>query len=87
MFRAEAFSPRFTKGRQADMKITYRLYFLDGSDHIVNAEIFKCMDDDEARALAKRYLNGLAAELWQGGRIIARYERNSNRYTTGLFPK
>ena len=57
---------------------TYRLYFIDGSEHIANAEIFRCLDDDEARTVAKRYLNGLTAELWQGGRMIARYERNSS---------
>ena len=63
------------RGEPTDKMLTYRLYFLDGSDHIVNVEIFKCLDDDQARRVAKQYLNGSAIELWQGGRMITRYER------------
>ena len=60
--------------------LTYRLYFLDGSDHIVNVEILKCLDDDDALALARQRLRGVAAELWQGDRMLARYEPNSNQH-------
>ena len=59
--------------------LTYRLYFLDGSDHI-NVEILRCLDDDEARTLARQHLSTVAAELWQGDRMLARYEPNSNHH-------
>ena len=63
-----------------DPMLTYRLYFFDGPDRIVNVEVFRCSNDDEARTLAGQHLSMLAAELWQGSRMVDRYEPNSKQH-------
>ena len=54
--------------------LTYRLYFLDGSDRVVTGKIFDCRDDAEARTIAHQYVDGRALELWQDARLVARLE-------------
>lgn len=57
----------------------YRLYYLDGADHILSAENFNAADDAaaiaEAHARCDRHLVCHAAELWQGSRRVDYYRR------------
>ena len=49
----------------------YRLYCIDGADHIVGApEHFAAADDKEALVLA-RAMKTARCEVWQGNRFVA----------------
>jgi hypothetical protein len=50
---------------------------LDG--HIVNRIDIRCPDEKEARRLAKGAVDGHAIELWQGDRLLERFEPESPR--------
>ena len=50
----------------------YRVYFLDGDRHMYRAGQFPSATDAEARLrLGELCSPGLAAELWEGGRLVA----------------
>jgi hypothetical protein len=53
---------------------SYRLYILDASDTVVAGQIIECVDDAEARAQARQYVDGRAVELWQDARLFLRLE-------------
>lgn len=50
----------------------YRVYLLDGDRHMYRAANFQCATEAEAtRRLRELSRPGLAAELWEGGRLVA----------------
>ena len=54
---------------------TYRLYFIDRTDHITGVEHFECANDDEALREAERRFsaNGLehsSYEVWESKRLV-----------------
>jgi len=55
---------------------TYRVYFIDRANHISRApEIIEAADDQDASEQAKRFIDGQDIELWDRGRLIARFPR------------
>jgi hypothetical protein len=51
----------------------YRLYTLKNDGHIAGPpKILQCADDQEAIAEAKKLLDGLDIEIWQGARVVIR---------------
>ena len=50
---------------------SYRLYFMDGKDHILQAAESECEDDDDALDWAAEKLDGRPVELWSGARLVA----------------
>ena len=51
----------------------YKMYHLDGGGRIAGApQEFVADDDDAALAEARRRQKGMAAELWQGRRLLKR---------------
>jgi hypothetical protein len=53
---------------------TYRLFFLDDQSKVRSSLVIECADDAEALAWAKAQPRRQAAELWQGERVMARFE-------------
>jgi hypothetical protein len=54
---------------------TYRIYRIDSEGNIPEpSKAIECEDDDEAVAQARRYVDGLAVELWLGARLIRRFK-------------
>jgi hypothetical protein len=62
-------SSSFTKGREQ-----YRLYCLDGSNHITKSHEFHAKDDREAIKTANAWRSGGKAELWCRGRKVHAFE-------------
>jgi hypothetical protein len=53
----------------------YRVYYVGKvSGHFVGREEFTCPSDEAALERAKQLVDGLAVELWEGDRFIARIE-------------
>jgi hypothetical protein len=52
----------------------YRVYVIDGQNHIVDRIDLDCADDSAAIEYAKQYINGKDIELWQRDRRIARFD-------------
>ena len=50
----------------------YRLYFLDASEHIKNADEINADNDDMAALVAERRANGRPFELWNHDRMVVR---------------
>ena len=57
----------------------YRLYVLDGADHIRGAFDLDCADDAEAVGIAEAHQDGVALELWSGARLVLRVEAGEPR--------
>jgi hypothetical protein len=61
-----------------DLKISmpeYRFYTLLRGDKIAGpATQVECSSDEEAISQAKKFINGLDIEVWQGARLIARLQ-------------
>jgi hypothetical protein len=50
----------------------YRLYRLDKDGHVQGPPVIvNCDDDEAAMAEAKQYVDGVAIEIWDGGRRVA----------------
>lgn len=67
--RASVPSSSFAEGREQ-----YRLYCLDGSNHITKSHEFVARDDKEAIKMANAWRNHGKAELWCRGRMVHRFE-------------
>jgi len=52
----------------------YRLFLLDAQDHVSRALVLECDDDEQAIAEAGRSEHDGAMELWQGARVVKRFE-------------
>jgi len=59
----------------------YRLYILDGADHIRSALDLDCADDAEAIAVAEAHKDGHPVELWRGARRVLRVEAGEPQRT------
>jgi hypothetical protein len=54
---------------------TYRIYHVGGGGRLRLGEAFQAADDAEAVAGARVRARGQAAELWQGGRLVGRFDK------------
>ncbi|MDP3174940.1 MAG: hypothetical protein Q8M88_10960 [Phenylobacterium sp.] len=54
---------------------TYRLFMLDPEGHVRSATVLECADDAEATARAAEHPHEHGMELWQGARVVHRFER------------
>ena len=52
----------------------YRLYGLDGVDKVASGEWIEADDDETAIEVAKEKYDGSLCEIWQGRRLIARFD-------------
>jgi hypothetical protein len=52
----------------------YRVYVIGPDGHILERIDLVCADDDAAKELAKRLVDGHDIELWQLGRQIAEFK-------------
>jgi len=52
----------------------YRLYLLDGADHIRQAAELECQNDEHAVAVVEERHPGIRMELWEGPRLVRRFE-------------
>lgn len=52
----------------------YYAYIMGHDDHITSRVIVTSEDDAEAKRLAKQLVDGHAVELWQGARLVERFE-------------
>jgi hypothetical protein len=59
----------------------YRLYFLDGANHIRRAVEFHCDDDAAATARAHAEADGRCMELWSRSRFVRRFDRHPEAQT------
>lgn len=50
----------------------YRLYFLDDTGHIRDADEWESEHDDHALAEAETRHDGRAMELWSGARVVSK---------------
>jgi hypothetical protein len=58
---------------------TYRLYCLDGMGKVASAEWLEADDDTAAIGAAERQRGGRVCELWQGNRVVARFDAQGGR--------
>jgi hypothetical protein len=52
----------------------YRLYFIDGKNHISRRVDLECRDDSHAIDVVAEHTPFGVAELWQGARLVQRFE-------------
>jgi len=52
----------------------YRAYTLDFAGYIIARLDLLCETEDDAREHAKRIVDGSPVELWQGHRLIVRFD-------------
>jgi hypothetical protein len=57
----------------------YRVYFLNKEGHVDRPPLIleHCADDDTAIEAARRYVDGLDIEIWDGPRLVAKLGRSS----------
>ncbi len=55
----------------------YKIYVLDGQEHIVLAYDFKGSDDASALEESKKHSDKTLIEVWQGARFVARIARDA----------
>lgn len=55
------------------VRVEYRLYFLNQSDHITEFLAFEESDDDAAVVVALERARGRPVELWQRERLVMRH--------------
>lgn len=58
---------------------SYRLYGLDGVRKVASAEWIEADDDQAAIEAAKARFDGGDCEIWQGRRLVARFEDGGRR--------
>ena len=52
----------------------YRIYFTDQDAHISRPpELLECADDEAAIQKTRQYIDGKDIELWNGGRVVAKF--------------
>ena len=60
------------RSKQSDLA-AYRAYLVDQAGHFHGVRpLDGCTSDDEAIAMAKRYVDGCAVELWDRARLVAK---------------
>ena len=58
--------------------LSYRLYFMGGTGHIIGHAEWTCEDDAEAELRAVQQHDGRAMELWCGARVVRRFPRRQD---------
>jgi hypothetical protein len=56
-------------------RAVYTLRLLDGAGRVVGSREMGCTDDDEALQRTARLAHANACELWQGERLVWRFDR------------
>ncbi|NUQ18056.1 MAG: hypothetical protein HOP95_06325 [Sphingomonas sp.] len=64
-------STSFSEGREQ-----YRLFCVDGANHITKVHEFHAKSDKEAIKIANAWRNHGKAELWCRGRIVHKFDRS-----------
>jgi hypothetical protein len=54
----------------------YRVYILDQDNNSRKTNRLECDNDDDAREMANQLVNGLDVELWQRGRLAAKFQKS-----------
>ena len=54
--------------------IYYRLYFMNGSDHIERFHEFEAIDEEAAIRRSEMFIAGRAMELWHGETMLQRWD-------------
>jgi hypothetical protein len=57
----------------------YRAYVIGSDSHFIQVIELICPDDNAAIESAKQLIDGHDIELWQGDRIIAKFDREPDR--------
>ena len=55
----------------------YRAYIVGRDGHFIREVEIVCPDDEEAKAYAKRLVDGHDVELWKGERPIAKFRHKA----------
>lgn len=53
---------------------SYRLYGLDGVNRVASGEWIEADDDGSAIEAAKKRFDGGLCEVWQGSRLVGRFD-------------
>ncbi len=56
----------------------YYLYFFDIHNHVRRRLDLECRDDDHAIEAVNEHRHTMAMELWQGARMVKRFERSGD---------
>ena len=66
---------------EAEVK-SYRCFLVNSADHFDGYEVFEAETEADVRAYARRLLTrklkAVAVEIWQGGTIVGRVDRESS---------
>ena len=54
--------------------LEYRAYIIGADGHFQGSVDLVCADDAEASEAAKKLVERYDVELWQGGRMVAKFE-------------
>jgi hypothetical protein len=52
----------------------YQIHLLNAWGRIVQTVSIECIDDEEARSIVEKHTGSFPLELWEGERIVERYE-------------
>jgi len=65
--------------KERDDNANYLFRFLDYRNHVLKAQLEKCVDDADANTRGKlRRGNFGAIEVWRDDRFVGRWEKNEN---------
>jgi hypothetical protein len=59
----------------------YRAYIIGQDGHFQSSINLECADDAEASEAARKLLGSHDVELWQGGRMVAKFEHTPKGQT------
>jgi hypothetical protein len=66
----------------------YRVFQINGADHIVDGHLVTCPSDDAVKAVAPQYLAGFAAvEVWIDRRRVARFASPPSQAANVALPQ
>ncbi|HWJ19109.1 MAG TPA: hypothetical protein VNR65_10325 [Geobacterales bacterium] len=54
----------------------YRVHIVDQDSNSRKTIRLECDNDDDAKGMANQLVNGLDVELWQRGRLIAKFQKS-----------
>lgn len=54
--------------------IPYRVYMMDGQNHIRSAQDIECASDEDALAVAAQLAQGKPVEVWSEARMVRRLD-------------
>jgi len=56
-------------------QLEYRAYRIGDDGHFARCHQFIAPNDDDALEHARQFVNGYDVELWNGGRIVAKFKK------------